>query len=412
MRIKLIIISFLILSFSANAQNYIMEYRFEKVKEYRDSINKKLINNNIEDIKVKRYFELEPHDTAYLAIDEEELLLLITRQYEILLRDILQRKTRFYKGVNLRRLDKKDTQAKEIYRHSKFYYDSLTVSIKQYLREYEQAMRTDILNSDLRIELKDFTLLLFDYYLSITDFCDFEQEQKMISDSRQFIKKYPHSEYIDFVDNYVNIEFKEGYCGIGMYFNMGTILYSGGLENYFSNPTLIYVSWDLNYRKFDLNLGMGGSIYSKIKQNFYYDTLWQRNHKYTFSPVIAATLGYHVYENKNLNITPFIGVRYLGLSGRVKSDSLYYEDIGLDSQNPLTFGLTFDYKFGHGTCKSIYMNRRGGYKERIFADLRFKIAYQNPQFNKSSINLKGGLWIATLGFGFNSYPPKRIMKRN
>jgi hypothetical protein len=309
------------LVYSLNAQNYINEHGFEKYKNYRDSISQMLVENDLQKIKVKRYFDLKEGEIAFLQLNEEEMLLLIIGEFDTLLKDISIRKTKFYKGINSRRIDTEDKQAAEAYKY--FFYDSLTINTKKYIKEYEQEIRKNIWNSELTFESKDFLSLFLDYYIAHSDFCDRDFEKKMISNSKLFLQKYPKSIYKDFILDYINIEFTEGNWGVGMYFNMGTILYTDGLKKTLTNPTLIYVSWNLNYKKFDVNIGMGGSIYSKIKNPFYYDTVWQTNHQYTFSPIVEATLGYHLIEKRKLNITPFIGVGYLGLNGKLKDDSLY-----------------------------------------------------------------------------------------
>lgn len=219
---------------------------------------------------------------------------------------------------------------------------------------------------------------------------------------------YPNSPYKALINESINIEYTQGNWGYGMYVNMGSIAYSGDLKKYLDNPFLLMITFDVNYSKFDLNFGIGGSFKSKLKSDFYADTLWRKGDQYLFSPIIEATLGYHIVELRHLNISPFIGVRYLGMAGSAPGESSYYESVERpESLFPLTYGLQFDYKFGYGTCNSIYLNRRGGYNERIFADIRLKIGYQNPGFENTVPDLEGGLWYFTLGFGFNSYPPKR-----
>ena len=410
MKISLTLIVMLMLMLPTQAQDSMNQGRSTKRAAYRDTVCRQLAKNDIASIRVRRSLEQESEKAPFLSIDEEELLLLITQQYDALLEDILKRKSR-YSTIHDQRIPEGPLpQVLEPHNDLRAPNDILGISINSYIQGRQEEIREDISRGYLQLDHKDFLLLLLDYYLVLSNFCDREQERLMLSKSKEFIKNYPYSMYLEFVKEYMDIEFERGNWGLGMYFNMGTILYSGGLESYFSTPTLIYVSWDVNYRRFDLNFGMGASIYSRITNDFFYETAWQRDHQYTFSPITAATLGYHIYDSRRLKLTPFIGVRHFGLAGNSTSDSSYYEGIDLRSQNPWTVGLTLDYKFAHGKCSDPLLNRRGGYRTNVFGDLRFKISYQNPQFDSLSDELKGGLWLATLGIGFNSYGPKR--KRN
>ncbi|MDR2009686.1 MAG: hypothetical protein LBQ22_04315 [Bacteroidales bacterium] len=389
---------------------------FEKMKNYRDTVAMYLNKNEPGKIEVRRYFDLEAGDTAYLALNEEEILLLITGRYEVLLSDILMKRTRLNSANNTRETDKKDEKAGFIYNntnaYSYYYSDILAETIINYIRNNKLQLQENIKKSGLEADSRDFLLLLFDYYLVISDFCDIYMEQKMLSEAGVFLENYPESRYVAFVEDYIDIEFLEGKWGFGLFINAGTILYTNGLKDTFKNPFLFFASFDINYRKINLNLGMGGTVFSSVKQDFFHDTLWKNNHQYSVAPLATVTLGYHVYETENFRITPSLGAGIMAIHGRARGDSLYYDGIRLLSKNPLTISVAIDYKFGQRTCKPDNTNRRGRHKQNIFADIRLKVSYQNPQFDKDSEKLKGSVLFLTLGAGFNSYPPKKVMKKN
>ena len=72
--VLILILKSAFLETSLNAQDFVMPYRFQEIKEYRDTVNNQLLRNDIDKIEVQRYFELAPTDTAYLHWEEEELL--------------------------------------------------------------------------------------------------------------------------------------------------------------------------------------------------------------------------------------------------------------------------------------------------------------------------------------------------
>ena len=412
---KIIIIIVFILS-SENAKSFSVRYDVEHIKKYRDTVANQIKNNELQNIKVQRFFELAPTDTAYLRMEEEELLLLITKQYDVLLQDILNRHTVFSNLTNSRRLiDRKDKQTRRIYRYIENYFlwnkDNLYPALTNYLQNNQNEIRNNINNSNLTDEEKDFLLLFYDYFFTINDLRNFEQEQKMLADARLFNAKYPASKYLNFVNRYINIEYQTRDWGVAGYFTLGTNLFTNNLQNYFHNPLVMYLCLELNDKRFNFSgeFGVGNRWYSKIKQDFFYDTLWQENDKFNFV-IFAVTAGYDLYKTDKFNISPFLGVSVGYFSPYKYKDSLYYiingKESRVTSQFPLTFGFNVDYRIS----ESNYWCRRGRF-EKLFTDARLRMAYQPARFDKLVPELKGGVFTVTLGVGLQQFSAERITHR-
>jgi hypothetical protein len=389
---------------------------YEKIKNYRDSVAMHLERNEPDKITVKRYFELEDEDTASLVLNEEEILLIITGQYALLLNDVLVKNTALDPVYYIRVYNRKDDRAKLIYANTanyvNYYSDALAETIVKYIRKNKINIRDNIVKTISDPERSDFILLLFNYYLVISDLCDVATEQEMLSGARDFLENYPGSEYSLFVKEYIDVEFEKGNWGFGAYIDGGTFIYLGETGKTLKNPFMFLASLEIDYKKFSLNLGIGGSTLTNIKQDFFADTLWKAGHEYSVSPLGTLTLGYRAFENEKIRITPSLGANIIALRGNVGGDSLYYNGINILSKNPMVLSIAFDYKFLRGKCKSDQINRRGSHYQRIFADLRFKISYMHPQLSKYSEKLKGGILFATLGVGFNTYSPKIVKNKD
>ena len=174
MKSRLLIILSIILSTTwfLNGQTADLNSKLEKIGRYREEINGHLLSGNIDRIEVKRYFDLDSADLAYLAFDEEELLLLITGDHKLLLNDLLIRNTKFYKGKNLRDIEKNDDRASAAYRYTQHYFDSLTGNIIKYFSGNHYRIENDIRSGNLENHEIDFLSLIIDYYLAVTDFCN------------------------------------------------------------------------------------------------------------------------------------------------------------------------------------------------------------------------------------------------
>jgi hypothetical protein len=135
---------------------------------------------------------------------------------------------------------------------------------------------------------------------------------------------------------------KSGNLLVGGFGSIGYGVLTGNASEYFNNPILLPLTGDLIYKNFmfQLNLDAG---YSKVSKSMAFENGkgWNEGDD-AWHNVLGANVGYSLYNNSSLRVTPFAGYAYQYISKTWwdPSDISDYEP----SNNSINAGILFDLK--------------------------------------------------------------------
>lgn len=230
--------------------------------------------------------------------------------------------------------------------------------------------------------------------------------------SQSFVKRYPQSPYNGYVTNMINPEFRPSHFGVGAGIYTGVYMFTGQLGRAIGAGGPIGGSITLGWYRIQLQLNIAGSIGSKFKKVFYYesDTIPQNTSASVTSGDIV--LGIAVVNRAKINIVPFAGLGGIGIGGTYSVGTNNDTRQVYFSKFPsLIGGLCVDWKF-NAIRRSIntYRDKFMYANDQSYWYLRFRAGYQNPMLESIQDGLMGEHLFFQIGIGAYTNPQRLVRK--
>lgn len=243
-------------------------------------------------------------------------------------------------------------------------------------------------------EDKSFLKMILESLLAGSPQLDITQE-KLNEHADMFITKYPYSAYNDLVKEYVVFKTALSDWGFGYGFYAGYTLEN---NDYFNPRFALAMDLKLHYRKAHLILFMDVG-FGKLQQDVP-GTDWIKGEK---APVMSmgASLGYAVFEWKQLRFAPFAGFSYNIAEPVQKQVDMKPELKGLEISGMSSIvGINADWK----------MNSIQDVGTPMLACINLKVAWIPQVFRREDNIYKGDLVYITVGFSFDFFRMKMVSK--
>ena len=391
---NILIFLFLFISYVASAQIDSIEIEIlhyknsqsEIISKARRLLAEKLTLGDYQKMKeIKDYLKKNIDNNQYLTLSSQEywLILFWTQEFDELLSSVEQ--AIIY--VDEQNMNGNNPKAFPI--ADNLFQNLLEISIKS-----KHLLELVINNSQLGIEEIDFLQLHLNYCLLPLNDPAITQDSLNIK-SDKFIFKYPTSPYRPFIKRFIQYKIKVADFGLGYDFFLGYGTFTGKI----SENLLDYVSFgfsiDLNYKNFDINLGIGLGV-AKLKQEVVYHNIKWEKEMMADIYFPHASIGYSFFGNKQFSFNPFIGIQSLILTPSYE-DIMYYpalENIYLQSDVNLLAGLSFNYY----TKPTNNTNR---YKKTVQFQgfIKLKYSYYQSGFRQDLNGFSGSMHTICLSFG-------------
>ncbi len=367
-------------------QHEILNYD-DKKQEIISNGRRLLLDSFLEDDfekveEVKNYLvgEVENEDYAVFYPAEYWFILYWTGEYQELLKSINQ-----FDSVTVISFQYKIKPDNDLL------YNKLLVKTSQ-MKDFliSQLQKSMVAEVD-----KDFLIMNLSYLLAGKNDPDITQD--MLNDmADEFLGNHPNSEYEDYTRK--NIRFRQvaSKWGFGFEFFSGYGIFTDKLSEEYKNNIPIGVAFDICYKDFTLFLRdyIG---FSKNNNDWDYGTgVWEEGSQVRiFLP--EASLGYTLFENNHLKITPFAGVATtnIGPTEFDKDEEPDLEKVELDFTGTYTMGLNLDIKLGRSKIPMVSYNK----PEDSYWFLRLRYSYNNMGFDKKYDGFNGNMHYLTIGIG-------------
>ncbi|NOX19176.1 MAG: hypothetical protein GXO87_12955 [Chlorobi bacterium] len=128
----------------------------------------------------------------------------------------------------------------------------------------------------------------------------------------------------------------------GAYIGIGYAVLSGNLSDYVNNPFILPITGDFIYKGFVAQLNVDAG-YSRVKKTMFFNdgSSWREGGD-VWHNALGVNVGYGVFNNMNLRVTPVVGYAYSYLASKWWGTSEISNNEP-DTHN-LTVGLLFDLK--------------------------------------------------------------------
>lgn len=331
--------------------------------------------------EVMTYFRKEVDDADYITLypNEEWLLCYWIKDYSLLKSCLLQYDSVFI--TNFRRKIRPQT-------------DLLSQKVEERTAGSFDILQQELTFSELDQSDREFYSFLLKYLL--LDGSQIHQMQDSINvECKEYIAKYPGSEFNPFIRKYFLVEYKQNKWGMGFEFFSGYGIFTGDLGKCFTNNIPFGVEFDINYKKLVLYLRDYIGFGKTLRDMAFGEFTWKEDSR---SSIVmgGATLGYHIIDNRFARIAPFAGINatYVSATEKDKKEmGAEYETIGPAGAS-VTAGLNIDFKLRKRKQVQVqYMP----VNEYTFIRLRFE--YNHPPFAGKYDAYAGNIYNITLGVG-------------
>lgn len=369
-----------------------------------------LTNNNFE--KIHEFFE-NPlvlrlptgYEENFQSFYKEEITILLfwLGDYQAILNVLVQ--NQIPKGAIIE--SGKEQQSIIPYKNS-FYTDILELSAKN-----QEKLKEKIKAGDLTAQEKEFLLLYLDFRLAETQLEEFDKES-LISQAKKYTTKYPTSEFNNYIQSNIDVNYKTSNFGIGSTLFIGGYSFSDNLGKNISGGMPIGGIINLAYSNLILDFHFTGSLLSKVKQDFTYEEIWKKGSKTTLA-FGSFNLGYALINNQKMMLTPSIGLAATNISSYIRSEERDEEqgiaNIKIDNMPVLHASLTYDYRIWHKTHINSYNDRLIAEFDKTYWIIRLKAGFINPNFKDENKVFKGNIFYLGAGIGIFTYPAVSIKQK-
>ena len=370
-------------------RNEILNYRDSKsdiIKNGRRILSEEIAKDNKHKVdELVRYLLLQ-EDENYLAFYRQErwMLFYYIGNYNAVLQDVL-----------LENSDYLQFNFHGILPPNDWLDYKLTDQLLGKFNEIEQDIQSTVL---LPVE-RSFLILKLNQILSYKEQSNISKDM-LNSEATEFINAYPNSEYEEYVRYNIRYQTEPSKWAYGMEFFLGYGVLSENLSDCFSNNMAFGIAFEIYYYDFVFYLrdyvGFG-----KTRKTIDFSTgIWEDDSR---TNVIQGelSLGYVTIDNSWIRVTPFLGISGLDISPPQSNKGVSGNDVGLEFTSTYTYGITIDYKLGrknqdHSDIQNIGL-------------LRFRYAYNQPQYGKKYTGFDGDFQYFTLGIAGFIRNSKRVL---
>ncbi len=389
---------FFIASFELIAQETFLTVNTESeltqaVSIIQDEFTAKLENN---DHSLTKLFDkqiiYQNKDTFHIFLPTEKAMaLFLFGKYFILLNDVLEKNDFHY---NLQIADYK--RKKVSYPHSN---EALSVFWMNYkllekLKLKEKIIKSEIKNSLLKPDEKDFLCLYFESILSYNNLKLFDTEL-MNSRADTFLGTYQNSPYCEYVNKVLNIKLETMKYGIGCGAFIGYNVMNGNISKHFKNSIPIGVGLEFGYSRYFIKSEVAFSLSSYLKEPFVYkENIWTTDS--TFSLISGnVNFAYALFDNSHFRISPYIGIGTHRINISEEIDNMHFKP-------NFNIGLDFDWKFSEVNSYKSYFDTFDAAKNYTYNYLRLRFGYS--YFNNEENRFSGSLVYIKIEIGIFSNP--------
>lgn len=356
----------------------------EMISKARRMLIDKIKENDYLKIKeIKDYLVKEREEKNYAALYLKEywLILYWTQEYEELLENV--RNTGF------------DKNAKLISNKTNWNNNSKSELLIQ-LQEKSTADNEMIIvlidNAEINSEEKDF----LKFHLK---FCLNENQDSLNYQADKFLIKYPTSIYGPFIKKVIKNKQIDSPFAWGYDVFLGYTLFNGGISETFTDCFSFGMTIDFYYRNFLMSFAfsLGGT---ELKKDIPFNVItWDKGRQADIL-LPQANLGYTFFNDKRINITPFIGISgtYIYPNYNDTPASTLYDEIELVADASWNIGLCLSLN-SKTINTPLYMRRRN----KIKAFIKLKYNYINSGFKKEYYGLNGAMHQITMSFGAKAW---------
>ncbi len=297
----------------------------------------------------------------------------------------------------------KEQQAIIPYKNS-FYDDLLKLSY-----ENQEELKAHIKSSNLNPEEKDFLMLYLDFRLAEANLEGFDKDL-LIQQAKEYKGKYQDESYNDFVSSNIDIGYKTSNFGLGSTLFIGSCSFTENLGDNISGGMPIGGIINAAYKNLILDFQFTGSLISRVKQDFTFKELWEKNSRTTLA-FGSLNLGYAIINNDKMMITPSIGMASTNISSYVRAEDGEAINLKIDNTPVLHTSITFDYKLKHKIHISEYKDRLISEFDNTYWIFRLKAGFITPNFEDDNNVFKGNVFYVGAGIGIFTYPATAIKKK-
>lgn len=290
----------------------------------------------------------------------------------------------------------KEQQAIIPYKDS-FYEDILNLSHKNQDELKEKLKASSLQQKDI-----DFLLLYLDFRLTETNLETFDKGS-LISSAKNYKDNYQNSKYTEFIDSNIDINYKTSDFGLGSTLFIGGNFFSDNLGNNISGGMPIGGIINVAYKKVLFDFHFTGSLSSRVKQDFTYEELWEKNTRTTLA-LGSVSLGYAVVSNQKLMVTPSFGLASTNLSSYIRNEERGEVNVKIDNIPVLHTSITFDYLIKRKMVFTEYRDRLIAEFDKTYWVIRLKTGLVTPNFEDENNVFKGNVFYIGAGIGIFTYP--------
>jgi hypothetical protein len=341
----------------------------------------------VREIKNHLVYEVENENYAVFYPAEYWLILYWTQEYNYLTNSVLN-----YDSLQISSFRQK----------IKPQQDYLAGELLRKTRESLQMNEFYIRLSGISAIDKDFLSMNLRYIVSGDDFAGITQDSlNTLADA--FLKKYPKSDYENFIRKNIRFKYKPAKWGFGVEFFSGYGIFSNDIAKSFTNTIPVGVAFDIYFINFVLYLRdfIG---FSQTRKDIAYDNgVWEKGSQVrVYLP--EASLGYVVFNNRYLKIAPFAGIASMSI-GPTEHDTKEEPDLkkaNLTFTTTYAAGLNLDIKPGE------WKKSKPKYRQnQDYWFVRVRYALTLPQFDWKYDDYNGVMNYITIGVGIFTRKNKR-----
>jgi hypothetical protein len=270
--------------------------------------------------------------------------------------------------------------------------DQLGLKLGEYLSNKYVMIKGEISSSDLNEEDIEILVLNLKFLLYRYGETPFISQEEINFDSDAFLRKYPQSEYEDYIRKNIRYVIKTSDWSLGIEIGLGGSLYSGGLNDYFNSYIMFDAGLEGSYNKWFLGLNMDIGT-AKAREPFEYNGSWGENLRLNHT-AFKGNLGYNIFENEDFRIIPFAGVGAMKIAPTEEDKKQPGNDVSLGYSIIYSVGINTDYKFGIHNFPSMFFGTEQG---TYF--IRLRAGYNFPTFKSDDVRFSGGMFFFQIIWG-------------
>ncbi|NJM16596.1 MAG: hypothetical protein HC896_15580 [Bacteroidales bacterium] len=307
------------------------------------------------------------------------------------------------KANNAQVIDKSDNNARQVIVPKD---EALLRKLAQQVDAQKEQITDNISILAYPDEDKAFLQLYLRYLLANVNL-DSIDTQYFKTSSTDFTSRYAQSPYQSFIEQNINLKYKQSHWNIGWGVLTGYSFWLGDLSTYFKGFVPIGGSIDVGYNRLNIVINFVGSLSSKTKKAFTtYNADSTQNADWSKGQRVSVVradvnLGYTVLSNTKFKVVP-----YAGLGTTAISTLTEIEDTVPSIRHTPSFaaGVLLDYKFSYtNKDPKSYEEAFIVEKDRTYWYARLNLALVNPMYSEDYKRFKGkNLYVgASIGICIN-----------